>query len=456
MNTNAPTTSVSVSSRRQRNIIVVSSMVGSTLEYYEFFVYGTMAALAFGHLFFPSDDPTAGTLASFVTFAVGFVARPIGSLLAGHFGDKLGRKGTLATTLLAMGIATVLIGVLPTAEQVGILAPVLLVVLRLVQGLALGGEWGGAALMLVESVPANRRGRMGSLVNLGVPAGLLLASGVTSLSVAISGDSFLVWGWRLPFLASAVLVAVALVFRFAVSESPAFVQAEAMQAEAPKAPIGQVFRDHWRDLLLSLGIGAPANALFFLVSTFTTSYAVNDLHIAQGEVLGAQAAAAAVYVVTIPFFGALADRIAGWRVVLLGAVACAVFIPLYFVLLDTGDVLAVFAAMAIGMAVIHAALQAPQASVLSSRFPTRVRYTGVAFAQTLPTTIVGGTVPYLATLFVGMTGNTVLVVGYVVVLSLIGIGCATAFGRSPRRWDTEDARATDSDVTAERARRAPR
>ena len=423
------TTDITINPSNTRKV-VASSLVGTILEFYEFFVYGTMAALVLGALFFPSDDPIAGTLAAFATFAVGFVARPLGSIVFGHFGDRLGRKATLVTSLTLMGAATVAIGLLPTFEVIGPWAPALLVLMRLIQGLALGGEWGGAALMLVENAKPGRRGLMGSVVMIGVPGGLVLASLISGLSIAISGDQFEVWGWRIPFVVSALLLVIALFIRLAVSETPEFAEAKAKEELIPKAPIGEVFRNHGRDLFLAFGVAAPGNALFFIIATFTINYATVNLEMDRSAILLAQGAAALIYCGTVPLMGWLCDRIGAWKVSLYGAIGALVFVPLYFLLLNTADVWLAFLAMTIGMAGVHAALQAPQAALFSSRFPVRVRYTGIALSQAIPTTLIGGTAAFVATWFVSLTGNATLIIAYVVVLAVLAIFCAFGFRKS--------------------------
>lgn len=413
--------------------IIASSLVGTVLEFYEFFVYGTVAALVLGKLFFPSDSELAGTLAAFATFAVGFVARPFGSILFGHFGDKLGRKATLISSLTLMGASTVAIGLLPTFGAIGIAAPILLVLMRLIQGLALGGEWGGAALMLVENAKPGRRGLMGSIVMIGVPGGLVLASAITSLSIWISGDQFAVWGWRIPFLVSALLLVIALFIRLSVSETPEFLAAKEKQDASPKAPIGLVVRRHWVDLLLAFGVAAPGNAIFFIIATFTVNYATAGLGMDKGQVLLAQGAAGVVYCITIPLVGLMSDRIGLWKTELLGAIGAGIFIPLYFLMIDAKNPFLMFVAMTIGMAGVHALLQAPQAALFSSRFPVSVRYTGIALSQAIPTTLIGGTVAFVATWFVSLTGDTSLIITYVIGLALIAAASAVGFAARPRK-----------------------
>jgi MHS family shikimate/dehydroshikimate transporter-like MFS transporter len=407
--------------------VVLSSLVGTVLEYYEFFVYGTMAALVLGDLFFPNGSELAGTLAAFATFGVGFVARPVGSIILGHYGDKLGRKSTLIFSLTVMGVATVAIGLLPTFEAIGPLAPILLVTFRLVQGLALGGEWGGAALMLVENARPERKGLMGSIVMIGVPGGLVLASIITSLSVWISGDQFAAWGWRIPFLVSALLLVIALFIRLSVSETPEFKAAKAKQDATPTAPIGLVFRRHWVDLFLAFGVAAPGNAIFFIIATFTVNYATSGLSIAESTVLIAQGAAGVIYCGTIPLVGLLSDRIGVWRTALIGAIVAGFFIPFYFSMIDTKNPWIMFVAMTIGMAGVHALLQAPQAALFSARFPVAVRYTGVSLSQAIPTTLIGGTVSFIAAWFISLTSDVSLVVIYVLGLAVLGAACSIGF-----------------------------
>ncbi|QUL80258.1 MFS transporter [Brevibacterium sp. SMBL_HHYL_HB1] len=407
--------------------VVLSSLVGTVLEYYEFFVYGTMAALVLGDLFFPNGSELAGTLAAFATFGVGFVARPVGSIILGHYGDKLGRKSTLIFSLTVMGVATVAIGLLPTFEAIGPLAPILLVTFRLVQGLALGGEWGGAALMLVENARPERKGLMGSIVMIGVPGGLVLASIITSLSVWISGDQFAAWGWRIPFLVSALLLVIALFIRLSVSETPEFKAAKAKQDATPAAPIGLVFRRHWVDLFLAFGVAAPGNAIFFIIATFTVNYATSGLSIAESTVLIAQGAAGVIYCGTIPLVGLLSDRIGVWRTALIGAIVAGFFIPFYFSMIDTKNPWIMFVAMTIGMAGVHALLQAPQAALFSARFPVAVRYTGVSLSQAIPTTLIGGTVSFIAAWFISLTSDVSLVVIYVLGLAVLGAACSIGF-----------------------------
>ncbi|RAX15125.1 MFS transporter [Pseudarthrobacter sp. AG30] len=409
--------------------VMIASFTGTALEYYDFFIYGTMAALVFGALFFPSHDPVAGTLAAFATFAVGFAARPIGSILFGHLGDRLGRRKTLVLSLGLMGGATLGIGLLPTFTSVGVLAPLLLVLLRLLQGLALGGEWGGAALMLVENAPAGRKSTYGSIVQMGAPAGLMLATAATSFSVAVSGNEFMVWGWRLPFWLSILLLAISFWIRISLAETSEFAKTASSKARESKAPALLVFKNHWKDLILACGVAAPGGALFSIVTTYTLSYTVDILKQDRGSILNVTVAASAVYLVSIPLFGRVADKWGSYSVITLGAISTAIFAFFYFQLLGTGAVFLVFLAVAVALAGIHAALQAPQAEVFAAQFDVSLRYTGVALSQAIPTTIVAGTTPFLATYLYDLTKDTNIIAVYLVSLGLIGAACSVAMRR---------------------------
>jgi len=404
--------------------IMSASFVGTTLEFYDFFIYGTMAALVFKQLFFPGYSNLAGTLAAFGTFAVGFIARPLGSVFFGFMGDRLGRRATLVLSLCLMGGSTVAIGLLPSFATAGIMAPILLVVIRLVQGLALGGEWGGAALLLVESAPAHRKSLMGSIVQMGAPAGLLLATGVTAVSSAFAGDHFATWGWRIPFLFSAILLAVAFWIRHGVAETPEFVAMQAHDIDPPRMPLRTVFRERGKALLLAFCLASPGNVIFTLVSAYTLSYTTVTLGMPRAPVLTALMAASLIYLFTIPLFGALADRIGQRKVIGFGCFAALLFAFFYFQALDSRSVYRVFFAMTGALAIVHAALQAPQAGLFASWFRVEQRYTGVALAQAIPTTVIGGTAPLLATYFMASTGNTIAISAYVGALGILGLVAA--------------------------------
>lgn len=400
-----------------------SSFFGTTLEWYDFFIYGTTAALVFGDLFFPNASDVAGTLAAFATLAVGFAARPIGGILFGHFGDRIGRKQMLVVSLLTIGIATFLIGCLPTYDQIGVAAPLLLVVLRLLQGIALGGEWGGAALMSIEHAPRHKRGLFGSATQMGAPGGMLLAAGAVSLASGISGDGYESWGWRLPFLASIAIVAVGTVIRARVAESPEF-QAAAERKEQAKLPIADVLRDDWQAVLIGSGLAAANNAIFYTVSTYTLAYATDHLDIDKDSVLHHVTLVAAIYLLTVPLFGALADRIGLRRQVAIAGVLTVLMIFPYFMLVETGNTWIILIAMAVALAGVQSAAYAPQPAIYADLFPPRVRYTGASLAYAIPTTLVGGTAPFIGTALYAWSDSNYPFAAYIAALGAVAAGCA--------------------------------
>jgi MFS transporter, MHS family, shikimate and dehydroshikimate transport protein len=401
----------------------LGSFVGTTLEWYDFFIYGTSAALVFGKVFFPTQEGVVGTLAAFATFAVGFVARPLGSILFGHFGDRLGRRNVLITTLLIMGAATVLIGCIPSYASIGVWAPVLLTLCRIAQGVALGGEWGGAALLSVENAPLRRKGLFGSSTQIGSPAGLLLASLVIAGASAVSGDAFEQWGWRIPFLASVVIVVVGLAIRRGLAESSDFAET-AHAGKVETLPIAQVFRGDWRSVLLGAGLGAANNAIYYTVATYTLAYVTGTLGVPKGETINHLTIVSVCYLVSIPVFGWLSDKVGLRRQVAIAAVAAALFVFPYFAMIETGEAWIILLGMVLGLAVVQSAAYAPQPAVYSELFPARTRYTGASLSYALPTTIVGGTAPFLATWLYSVTGSNTAMAWYVVALSLLAACCA--------------------------------
>ncbi|PXY18214.1 hypothetical protein BA062_35705 [Prauserella flavalba] len=402
----------------------MGSFVGTTLEWYDFFIYGTTASLVFGEVFFPEQEGVVGTLAAFATFAVGFIARPLGSVLFGHFGDRIGRRNVLITTLLIMGGATVLIGCIPAYDTIGVWAPVLLVLCRIAQGVALGGEWGGAALLSVENAPARRRGLFGSSTQIGSPAGLLLASLVIAAASAISGDAFEQWGWRIPFLCSVIIVVVGLAIRRGLAESQDF--AETAKTEGVLAmPVVQVLRDDWRSVLLGAGLGASNNALYYTVATYTLAYVTGTLGVPKGETINHLTIVSVCYLVSIPLFGWLSDKVGLRRQVAVAALVGAAFVFPYFAMIESGESWLILLGMILGLAVVQSAAYAPQPAVYSELFPAKTRYTGASLSYALPTTIVGGTAPFLATWLYSVTGSNTAMAWYVVALSLLAAGCAT-------------------------------
>jgi metabolite-proton symporter len=419
--------------------VVVASLVGTSLEWYDFFIYGTAAALVFNQLFFPTFDPLVGTLLAFTTFAVGFVARPLGGVVFGHYGDKVGRKNVLVATLLLMGVATFLIGLMPTYAAIGVWAPILLVLLRFLQGLGLGGEWGGAVLMTLESGDRSKRGLNASWPQVGVPIGLLLANGMLSLMAAVSSDeAFLAWGWRVPFLLSGVLVLVGLWIRLTIAESPAFEQVEAKQEKA-RAPIVDVLRSYPRQVLLAIGARVGVDVAFYLFVLFITTYIVTYLRLPQSYALNAVLIAATFQVVFIPLFGALSDRIGRRPVYLAGALGAAAWTFAFFALLDTGSFALIVLAAVVAL-LLHAAMYGPQASFIAEMFPTQVRYSGASMGYQLAGVIGGALAPIIATALLSRYDTSLVVSLYAVVVLAVTILCVVLARETAKAdLDTEDA-----------------
>ena len=401
--------------------VVIASFIGTAIEWYDFFLYGTAAALVFNRLFFPNFDPVAGTMAAFATYAVGFFARPLGGVIFGHFGDRIGRKGMLVTTLMMMGLATFCVGLLPTYAQAGVLAPVLLVALRFVQGLGVGGEWGGAVLMVVEHTDKGRRGLFASWVQAGVPVGLLLATGVFSIFSRLPEAAFLAWGWRVPFLLGILLTGIGFFIRMHVLESPIFEQAKS-QAPAPKLPILEVLRTHPRNVLLTMGARLAENAFFSIFTVWVLTYATQQLGMERGTVLNGVLLGSAAQLLAIPSFGALSDRIGRRPVYLGGAIFLLAMAFPFFWLVDVKSAVLVWTAIVTGM-IGHAAMYGPQAAFFSELFGTRTRYTGVSLGYQLAAPLAGGLAPLIASALLGWSGGKAWPIAlYLIAMAVVTIG----------------------------------
>ena len=376
--------------------VVMASLIGTTIEWYDFFLYGSAAALVFNKLFFPEFDPLTGTLLAFATYALGFVARPVGGIVFGHFGDRIGRKRLLMLSLVLMGIATILIGLLPTYAQIGIWAPIALIALRLVQGFAVGGEWGGAVLMAAEHGDAARRGFWASWPQAGVPAGNLLAAAVLAIMAAVQTETdFLAWGWRVPFILSALLVVVGWYIRNRVAESPMF-EAELDAAEAPaRVPAVEVLRERPKALVLGAGLRVGENISYYILTVFSLTFLVDVSKESRSLALNALLIGAAVQFLAIPLFAALSDRIGRRPVYAFGAFGLAAWCFVMFGLLGSGNNGSIILALVVGL-VLHGAMYGPQAAFITELFPTRIRYSGVSLAYQLTSIVAGSLAPIIA------------------------------------------------------------
>lgn len=394
--TKAPTTGLGT--------IVWASTLGTVIEWYDFLIYGTAAALVFNKLFFPTLDPLAGTLAAFGSYAVGFVARPLGGILFGHFGDRLGRKTMLTMTLLIMGIGTFLMGCLPTYAQIGIWAPVLLVVLRLFQGIGVGGEWGGAVLMVVEHAGTGRRGFYGSLVQVGFPAGVAASTATFLALAALPESEFLSWGWRLPFLSSAVLIAVGLFVRMRLVETPAFARLKAADAVA-RVPLFEVIAKNGRLVLIAIGMKVSEVAWAYVLTVFSIFYATSKLGLPRTLILYAVLVAALVEFLTVPLCGWLSDKVGRRPMYLSGSVISLFCAFVVFWLLDTRNPAIVVISLTVIMSLTHAVMFGPQAAFLPELFGTRLRYSGISLACQIAAALSGGFAPLIATGLLGWAGT---------------------------------------------------
>lgn len=411
---------------RELRTVVGASLIGTTIEWFDFFIYGVASALVFNRLFFPSFEPLTGTLLAFSTYALGFLARPLGGVIFGHFGDRIGRKTLLMISLLVMGLSTTAIGLLPTYDQIGVWAPVLLIALRLLQGFAVGGEWGGAVLIVAEVAPARTRGFWTSWPQVGAPAGNLLAAGVFAASSALlPEDDFQAWGWRIPFLMSIVLVAVGWWLRRAVAESAVFVQ-EAAKEGLVRFPAVEVIRRKWRALLTGGGLRFGENICYYVVATFSITYLTEIRGGDRSLVLNAVLIGSALECLSMPFFAALSDRIGRRWVYGAGAVCVAAWFPIFFGLLDVGNAWSVGLAVTVAM-VAHGAMYAPQGAMITELFPTRLRYSGASIAYQATSIFAGSLAPIIALSLYKLTGGTGAVAAYVIgslLITLIAVVAA--------------------------------
>jgi MFS family permease len=387
-------------------------------------------------LFFPESSAYAGAMQSFATYFVGFAARPIGAAIFGHWGDRIGRKTTLIITLVVMGLASAVIGILPGTATIGVAAPLLLVFLRVLQGIAVGGEWSGSVLLTMEWGDQKRRGLLGSFAQIGVPVGLVLGTGgMTLLSATMSEDAFDSWGWRIPFLASLILVAVGLVIRLRILETPMFAKV-LKQGKTASAPVKDAIKHHWREILLSAGVRFAEQMPFYLFTTFVLTYVVQVHHYSKTFILSAVLVGATVELAAIPFFSHLSDSLGRKKVYTAGAVAAGVFAFPYFYVLTHGSAVSIFIVIVLSM-IIHAMMYGPQAALIGESFPTHLRYGGAGLGYQLASVFAGGPAPLVATWLLHETGTPYSISIYIVLAAVVTVICCLALA-DRSRVDIED------------------
>ncbi|MDU5779293.1 MAG: MFS transporter [Pantoea sp.] len=417
---------------RKNKRVLIASLTGSAIEWFDYFLYGTAAALVFNKVFFPMVDPVIGLILAYLSFSLTFFIRPIGGVIFAQIGDRIGRKKTLVLTLSLMGGATVLIGLLPTYEMIGLWAPALLILMRVIQGIGIGGEWGGALLLAYEYAPEKRKGFFGSIPQAGVTIGMLMATFTVSLMTMLSDEAFLSWGWRIPFLLSAVLVLLGLWIRKGIDETPEFNKVK-QAGQLAKTPLRDTLTHHWREVLIAAGLKVVETAPFYIFSTFVVSYATTTLSYQKSQALEAVTLAALVATIMIPLMGLLSDKIGRQRIYAIGVVALGLFILPWFWLLDTGATWGIVLATLIAFGILWAPITAVLGTLCSEIFSANVRYTGITLGYQLGAALAGGTAPLIATgLLAKYDGDWMPVACYLMVtvaISLVAIFCASRVKR---------------------------
>ncbi|KAA0955289.1 MHS family MFS transporter [Planococcus sp. ANT_H30] len=404
--------------KKQTRKVLTASLVGSSIEWFDYFLYGTMAALVFNQIFFVNEDPTVGLMLAYASFALSFFIRPFGGIIFSHIGDRIGRKKTLVITLSMMGFATFAMGLLPTYQAIGVAAPILLITLRLIQGLGIGGEWGGALLLATEYAPPEKRGFFGSIPQMGVTIGMMMGTLALYIMTLLPEAAFMSWGWRVPFILSAFLVVFGLWIRKGIDETPEFKAVQA-SGEIPKLPIVETLKYHWREVLIAIGAKVVETAPFYIFGTFVVSYATTNLEFSRTATLAAVMIATVITTILIPIMGASSDRVGRKKMYVTGAVAMGLFAFPYFWMLQQGSVILLIVATIIGLGVIWAPITAVLGTMFSEIFDAKVRYTGVTLGYQIGAALAGGTAPLVATFLLATFDNSYVPVALYIMLTAV-------------------------------------
>lgn len=409
---------------KQMRKVWIASLVGSSIEWFDYFLYGTVAALVFNQLFFVTEDPSVGLILAYASFALSFFIRPFGGIIFSHIGDRIGRKKTLVVTLTLMGVATFGMGLLPTYQAIGIWAPILLITLRLVQGLGIGGEWGGALLLAVEYAPKEKRGLYGAIPQMGVTIGMVMGTVALSIMTLLPEGAFMTWGWRVPFILSALLVIFGLWIRKGIDETPSFKKVQ-KTGEIPKLPLVDTLKYHWREVLIAIGAKVVETAPFYIFGTFVVSYATTELGFSRTTTLNTVMVATIITTILIPIMGSLSDKVGRKKVYVAGTVGMLLFAFPYFWMLQQQSVVLLVVATVIGLGIIWAPITAVLGTMFSEIFNAKVRYTGVTLGYQIGAALAGGTAPLVAaSLMLKFNGSYVPVAIYIIftaVISLVAI-----------------------------------